>query len=518
MAPAYPPADDLPRPRSTLLPATFSPDLHTGMTGRTYSAFVLNSTTVNGIPALWTEGPPPYTAALVVRAGAQDETVRTSGVGHLVEHLVMTGQPRTTLDVNASVDDVVTVYHATGARDEVTEWLARVCDAVQDLPLDRISLEAKVLDAEDGDSVDPAVAWSAAARFAVGGAGMLGRQGAPHRALERDHVVDFTRRHYTATNAVIVATGEPPQHPRIRLPEGPRPEPVPTEESHLELPAYLTGPPIPIVSWRVRRAAAAPVLAGLVSDLLIEALRHGEGILYDVGIGSTPLSAEEGLAVLWADGSEEDQPRILAEAVEVLRTLARDGPRDADLAHQKALARAQMSDPRGAVDHLLHCAFRLLQGRPVLTTEEEITEVEAVTAHDVRQAAQRALETLLLAGSEPAPAGIGGIPDRSDDDDPECPAFEGRTWKRKLLSTAPRDLRVVVGDDGLSQTVFGQRHGGRWADLVGVAKGPDFRAVIFRDGGQLMVWPKSIGDGDGLAADIDRRAGDLLFEVDEDWA
>jgi len=66
--------------------------------------------------------------------------------------------------------------------------------------------------------------------------------------------------------------------------------------------------------------------------------------------------------------------------------------------------------------------------------------------------------------------------------------------------------------------VFGQRHGGRWADLVGVAKGPDFRAVIFRDGGQLMVWPKSIGDGDGLAADIDRRAGDLLFEVDEDWA
>ena len=76
-----------------LLPVTFSADLHTRMTGRTYSAFVLNSTTVNGIPALWTEGPPPYTAALVVRAGAQDETVRTSGVGHLVEHLVMTGQP-----------------------------------------------------------------------------------------------------------------------------------------------------------------------------------------------------------------------------------------------------------------------------------------------------------------------------------------------------------------------------------------------------------------------------------------
>ena len=161
---------------------------------------MLNSTTVNGIPVLWTDGPAPYTAALVVRAGAQDETLRTTGVGHLVEHLVMTGQPRTTLDVNASVDDVVTVFHATGDRDEVTEWLALVCDAVHDLPLDRIALETKVLEAEDGDSVEPAVAWSAAARFGVGGAGMLGRQGAPHRALGRDHVVDFVGRLYTAEN------------------------------------------------------------------------------------------------------------------------------------------------------------------------------------------------------------------------------------------------------------------------------------------------------------------------------
>jgi len=479
---------------------------------------VLTSTTVNGIPALWTAGPPPYTAALVVRAGAQDETVRTTGVAHLVEHLVMTGQPRTTLDVNASVDDVITVFHATGDRDEVTQWLARVCDAVHDLPLDRIELEARVLDAEDGDSVDPAVAWSAGARFGVGGAGMLGRQGAPHRTLRRDHVLDFTGRHYTASNAVLVSTGEPPEDPRIRLPEGPRPDPVETQESHLQLPAYLSGPPIPIVSWLARRAAAAPVLGELVCDLLVEALRHGEGIVYDVAIGSTPVSAHEGLAVLWADGSEEDQPRILAEVVEVLRTLAEDGPRDADLAHHKALARARMSDPRGTVEHLLHCALRLLEGRPVLTAEEEIAEVEAVTADEVRQAAQRAVETLLLAGSEPAPTGIAGIPDRSDDDDPQCPAVEGRTWKRKLLSTAPRDLRVVVGDDGLTQTVHGRRHGGRWADLAGVAKGPDFRALVFSDGGQLMVWPTSIGDGEGLVAEIDRRAGDLLFEVDEDWA
>ena len=478
---------------------------------------MLTSTTVNGIPALWTEAPPPYTAALVVRAGAQDETVRTAGVGHLVEHLVLSGQPRTTLDVNASVDDVITVFHATGARDEVSEWLARVCDAIHDLPLDRLGLEAKVLDAEDGDAVESAVAWSAGARFGARGAGLLGRQGPPHRELLPEHVVDFTHRLYTAANAVLVSTGEPPQHPRIRLPEGPRPEPAQTEECELTLPAYLCGPPVPIVSWLCRRGPAAPVLGALVADRLTDALRHGEGLVYEVALGSTSVGPEEGMTVLWADGSERDQPRILAEAVAVLRTLAQDGPDDADLAHQKALARAQMSDPRGVVEHLVHCALRVLEGRPVLTIDDEIAEVEAVTAQDLRLAARRALETLVLAGSEPAPDGVAGIPDRTDEEVPECPVFEGRSWKRKLVSRAPRDLRVVLGDEGLSQTVFGRRHGGRWADLDGVAKGPDFRALVFRDGSQIVIWPGSMADGSSLSAEIDRRAGGLLFEVDEDW-
>jgi hypothetical protein len=169
------------------------------------------------------------------------------------------------------------------------------------------------------------------------------------------------------------------------------------------------------------------------------------------------------------------------------------------------------------VEHLVHSAFRLLQGRPVLSAEEEADEVGSVTHDDVRHAAARALDTLLLAGSEPAAQGIAGIPDRSDEEDPECPAVEGRTWKRKLVSTAPRDLRVVVGDEGITQTVHGHRHGGRWADVVGVAKGPDFRAVGFRDGTQVVLWPGSMGDGAGLCAEVDARAGALLFEVGEDW-
>lgn len=475
------------------------------------------SSSVNGIDALWTDAPAPYTAALVIRAGGQDESVRTMGVAHLVEHLVMSGHPRTTLDVNASVDDVVTVFHATGDRDEVSAWIARVCDTVHDLPLERIGVEAKVLDTEDGEAVHPAIAWSAGTRYGARGAGLLGRQGPAHTQLTRQHVLDFVRRHYTTANAVIVSTGTPPDHPGIRLPEGPRPAPPTVTTSPLPLPAYLADPPVPVVSWVGRRSASSLVLLALVCDLVTESLRHEEGVVYEVGSGSTPVSAEDGISVLWTDGSEEDQPLILERVVSVLRSLAETGPTSEDLAHQKSLARAQMSDPRGTIDHLLHCAHRLLQGRPVLTVEEEVARVEAVTVDDVRGAASTAMSSLLLGGSRPAPEGVGGVPDRSEDEAPPGPLFEGRTWKRKLVSTAPRDLRVVLGDEGLTQTVFGHRHGGRWADLVGVAKGPDFRALVFADGARVLVWPKSFGDGGRLAEEIDRRAGDLVFEVDEDW-
>ena len=478
---------------------------------------MLTHTTVNGIRVLWDDLPPPFSAALVFLAGASDETVRTTGVAHLAEHLVMSAQPRTPLDVNAFVDDVVTTFHATGNRDEVLAWLSGICTTIGDVPLDRIAVEAKVLDAEDGQSVHPAIAFSAGARFGAAGVGMLGRGGAPHRTLRAEHVVDFVARRYHSDNAVVVLSGPPPEGFDIRLPSGACSErPVPQIGS-LALPAYICGAPVPIVSWLVRRSPVAPVLLALVDDDLTETLRHQQGLLYDVGGGSARVTDDEGLAVLWADGAEEDQPRILEYAVDVLRRLAVDGPRDEELAHQKAVARAQMSDPRGTFDHLQFCAYRLLEGKPVLSVSESIDEIDAVTAADVRGAAAHAHETLLHVGRREAPGGIRGIPDRTDDTIPDHPEIQGRSWRRKLVSRAPLDLRVVVGDDGLTQTVHGHRHGGSWEDVMGVAQGPDFRAVVFRDGTQLVIWPSAVGDGQALADEIDRRAGDLAFEVEDDW-
>lgn len=473
--------------------------------------------TVNGIPALWTEGPEPYTAALVVGAGVCDETLRTAGVAHLVEHLVMAAMPRTTLETNAWVDDELTVFHATGPREAVDEWLGTLCRVVRDLPLERLEVEARVLEAEDGAAAPPALAFMAGARYGTDGVGALGRHGAPSRTLTRDHVRDFVARRYVSGNAVVISTGAPPEHADVRLPDGARPTRPEARESCLALPGYVADPPVPLASWLVERTPVAPVLLTLVIEALTRSLRHDQGLVYEVDGGSSPVDDATLLAVLWADGAEEGQVRVLESTVGVLRDLAASGPEPSELAHEQAVARQRLTDPRGTVDRLVVGAYRLLAGRPVRTAEEESTDVEAVTREDVARAAARALETLLLAGTRPAPGGIAGVPDRTDDEPPPVPEVTGRPWTRRLLSTAPRDLRVVIGESGMTQTAHGHRHGGSWADLRGVAQGPDFRALVFADGGQTTVWPGHLRNGAEAIAEIDRRAGVLAFEVDADW-
>ncbi|MGL5816861.1 MAG: hypothetical protein ACRCYR_04815 [Phycicoccus sp.] len=472
---------------------------------------------VNGIPGISHPGPEPYTAALVVGAGIGHESVRTLGVAHLVEHLVMGAQPRTVLDVNAMVDDATTIFHATGPAEQVADWLTAICRTIRDLPLGRLEVETKVLDAEDSPGGPPALCWSAGARYGATGVGLLGQMGPPHRALTAAHVNDHVRRLFTSGNAVVVATGPLPRRPDLYLPPGPAvPRPAP-ERTPGTLPAYLAETPHPVVSWVTDRSPAASALTELLVDSLTDDLRHRQGLVYELDHAAVPVDGTSSLVALRGDGEVVNQQAILTAAVERLRHLAEQGPDAADLAHHHAVARARMTDPRGVTDFLFIAAARHLEGRPVLSVAEHVARAEAVTAADVREAARIALASLLLGGSDRVPEGVAGVPDRTDEPLPDCPPVVGRTWKRKLVSVAPLDLRVDADDRAIAVTVMGERHGGRWADLVGVAAGPWFRAVIFRDGTRAVVIGSGLRDAAGLFAEIDRHAGDLRFDVDEEW-
>jgi hypothetical protein len=44
---------------------------------------------VGGVPVFWADAPRPYEVQLLFRMGRADETLATSGITHLVEHLAM---------------------------------------------------------------------------------------------------------------------------------------------------------------------------------------------------------------------------------------------------------------------------------------------------------------------------------------------------------------------------------------------------------------------------------------------
>jgi hypothetical protein len=96
---------------------------------------------IAGVPVFTAPGPDRVTAALMFGVGLRDETYATLGVTHLIEHLVMGALPKSHLDCNATVDVESTMFYATGKPEAVATFLTRVCEALSDLPTDRMALE-----------------------------------------------------------------------------------------------------------------------------------------------------------------------------------------------------------------------------------------------------------------------------------------------------------------------------------------------------------------------------------------
>lgn len=197
----------------------------------------MNQTSVDGVTTIWEQGPAPLTGALIFGVGARHETFR-----------------KTHLDHNATVDMDTTTFHATGRPEEVTDFLARVCRALTDLPLDRVEREAGVLDAEEGTSEHPALCWALGLRYGLTGPGLLNTSGPGAGRLTETQVRDFVATHFVRDNAVLVLTGPPPEGLSIPLPAGPRPAVSAVRASPLPLPALLrTDVPHPTLSATLPR-------------------------------------------------------------------------------------------------------------------------------------------------------------------------------------------------------------------------------------------------------------------------
>ncbi|WP_122262564.1 M16 family metallopeptidase [Ornithinimicrobium cerasi] len=473
----------------------------------------------HGIPVLTMDGAAPLFGALMIRAGALDETARTTQISHVLEHLAHTRLPRTHLDHNATVTPSTTVFHATGRPGAVADHLNAIAEALRDLPLEHLARELDVVDVEAGVSAHPAIGLSAGVRFGSQGPGLIGGGPAPVTTLTEQHLREYASRHVSRDNAVLVFSGEVPGNLDVRLPAGTRNVRVVPEPLQLELPGVVGSPaPFPILSYVLPRDDRAWLLGAILEDRVTQELRHRRGMSYSVE-GDVLHLGDRVLVAHMPDG-REGQERALAEQLWAsLRELADHGPSEEELEHAVGAFAEAVHDPRAVPDHLLTAASALLVGETPQAPEDVLDDLRGVTPDQVRRWAGVAVEGSLMLmpteGPEATPESLPGLPVVPDP--PSDSPVEGRAFRRRAVALlAPSDLRAVVGPDGISLTARAYTWAAAWEDVVAVARTSRDREVHLRDGRSFHLCDRHLKDTAALFDVLDERTADVSFQVPED--
>ncbi|MET8254617.1 insulinase family protein [Micromonospora sp. NPDC005197] len=453
----------------------------------------MERTEIDGVPVRWKQGPAPLSATLLFGCGARDETFRTIGVTHLIEHLVMSTLPRLHHEHNASVDLHVTEFTATGRPEQIVAFLAAVCDGLRALPLDRLEKEAGVLAAEGGHCTDPTTAALLTQRLGVQGAGLAPWTGPGYDRLTPEQIREYAARWFVAGNAVLLLTGPPPEGLRLPLPAGPRPD-------HLAPTPVATAEPIwcehlvPSVGVSLVGDDDAAMVLGcqVLSQRLEQIARRTHGLSYEVGGDVVLLGNGQQLVTVTVDAREGQEPQVAALLWEELNRLATEGPTAAELAEECAAAREMIEDPRAVEAYLHRSGFRELLGLPQITPEQRLADFLAVTPEDVRVRFQAALPSAHLV----VPCGVTlSLPGLTEGGCPRLPEQpEGRVFHppmlAKVLAREARGLRLILTDDGVAlRDPDGDVHLVRFDEVVGVEEDGVARTVFGRNGCHILVDP-----------------------------
>ncbi|MEV2241848.1 insulinase family protein [Micromonospora sp. NPDC049891] len=467
----------------------------------------MERTEIDGVPVLWKSGPAPLTASLVFGCGGRDETFRTIGVTHLVEHLAMSTLPRVHHDRNACVDLYTTEFMAAGRPEQLVAFLDGVCRALADLPLDRIGKEAGVLAAEGGSYVDPTVAALLTQRFGIQGLGLAPWHGPGFDRITEDQVCSYAARYFTAGNAVLVLNGPPPDGLRLPLPAGPR------VEHPVHVPRQVPGPAwcehaVPAVGAALlgRRDVAWSLGMAVLAERLEQIARHTHGLSYEIGGDAAQFDGDRYLYAITADAREGQEVQVARLLWDELRRMAEDGPTERELAEEREAAAEAYQDPRFVEVELRDAASGQLFGWPCLPTAERVALRAAVTPDDVRERFRAALASTQLVVPCGTTLDLPGLAGTNCTTGRSLPP--GRVFQPPLLAKVfareARTARLVLCDDGVAfRDSDGDVHQVRFSEVVGVEEHGPERTVFGSQGCFINVDPELYSGAEAAVRTID---------------
>lgn len=356
---------------------------------------------INGIPVYRSDIATPFTGTLTFGVGRRDETAKTAGIAHLLEHLIMLRVGKVTVAHNATTDDETVSFFAQGDAQLVTDFLNRVGSAVRtlgDCTESDVDAQRKIIAAELGNDDERAGRGALLDRFGVQSVGLIEFGSPGHRSLTRAEALSFAEEWFHAGNAAVALTGPIPDGLDITLPPARElPERPPAEV--IRGGAWVMNGSTPVTISLVTSTdgdpAALPLADAVIADALFAALRTERGLVYSVNPFIAPLSRSSRFLAYALDPKQSDTLAAAAHGLDVIRRLAEDGPSDAQLSESLDQAQQYFADPSGQADALHGMVRAFLRGRTDLD-DVSVPDVWSVSREQVKRVIADAIETLFV--------------------------------------------------------------------------------------------------------------------------
>jgi hypothetical protein len=472
----------------------------------------INCTEIDGVPVFWpdTPMPGPRVGALQFYVGRAHEPAAMGGITHLVEHLVLAPIAQQEYGHNGFVAGWRTVLHAEGSDNELVDYFGRVTAGLQALPLDRLTMERRILRQESASRNPGIVARLLWFRFGHAGHGLVATEELGLTWLGPDHVDDWARTRFVRQNAAAWFSGPPPAGLRFNLPDGTPPPGIPLDPvDGVRFPAHMTWQADGVsIGYLVERSAAAVVSVNAAARKARDVLRFERGLVYDVNLDYEPLDGRLAHGYIGADSQAADTGTVRDVLQDVLESIARDGLPAEDIRREVRQYRDSLLHPQAVLGHLDAAAAGHLTGRPREDPAAITADYEAITAEATAASTTAALDSLLLAAPGPPPEGrnLSTYPTWSTS------AVGGQTVRAAgwPLRNRKRKDRLTVGEDGVSwDSGDGGKLTVRYADCVAYVHWQDAsrqdarREIRGRDGFAVRLVPGDWANGAELVRRVD---------------
>lgn len=186
----------------------------------------LHWTEIDQVITIWTDAPPPLRAGLLFRTGLADETLITAGQCHLIEHLALSAVSDAGQRHNGYIAGIVTGFLTVGQAQEVSSFIASICEALGSLPGNRLEGEKQILAAENAARQYDFRLNLLTRRYGVTGHGLVGALPLGLRMATIEQLQNYSTQRFTKENAVLWLSGPPPTDLLLSLPHGMK-QPIP---------------------------------------------------------------------------------------------------------------------------------------------------------------------------------------------------------------------------------------------------------------------------------------------------